>query len=272
MAGPPYFAHRRNVSGGFDPTRSGSISLVWPAGSIFGDSGLINADQADSFTIVPGLAESWESNADFTQWTFTIRNNAFWHDGTKLTAEDLKWWLDFAVFGVEGRAAWAAGKSTIGANGALQKVEVVSGNKLQFSFSSIQPHYLRTLIADRATMMVAHPRHLVQPEIEKGNATVAPPEFDYVALGPFKMKKYVRGSAVQVTRFDRWWGSDGLPRLGHRHGGRPELPGVGSAAASSLLGQDVAGGGQALPGYRSLADYLPRVGAHYHRLWLQPLR
>ncbi len=210
--GTAVFAHRRNVSGGFDPMRSGSISLMWPAGSIMGDSGLINADMADSFSIVPGLAESWESNADFTQWTFTIRDNAFWHDGTKLTVEDLKWWYDFAVFGVEGRAAWAAGRDTIGANSTLQKVEVVSGNKLQFSFSSIQPHYLRTLIADRATMMVSHPRHLVQAEIDKGNPTVAPPAFDYVALGPFKMKRYVRGSAVQVTRFDRWWGMDGQGR------------------------------------------------------------
>ncbi|PKB67608.1 MAG: hypothetical protein BZY82_02710 [SAR202 cluster bacterium Io17-Chloro-G3] len=206
------FAHRRNVSGGFDPTRSGSISLYWPAGSIMGDSGLVIADQSDSFAVVPGIAESWEASADFTKWTFTIRDNAVWHDGTKLTAEDVKWWVEFAVFGVEGRPKWSAGIAALGMGATLSTVEVVSGNKVQMTFKEPQPHYLRTLIADRSTFMMAHPRHLVQPEFDSGNVMVAPPAFDYVALGPFKMKRYVKGSVIQVSRFDQWWGVDSQGR------------------------------------------------------------
>jgi oligopeptide transport system substrate-binding protein len=37
---------------------------------------------------LPGVAESWESNEDFTQWTFNLRTNALWSDGAPITAED----------------------------------------------------------------------------------------------------------------------------------------------------------------------------------------
>lgn len=37
---------------------------------------------------VPGVAESWKHNDDFTEWTFHLRENAQWSDGHPLTAED----------------------------------------------------------------------------------------------------------------------------------------------------------------------------------------
>ena len=36
----------------------------------------------------PGVASSWEHNTTFTQWTFHLRPNAVWSDGTPLTSED----------------------------------------------------------------------------------------------------------------------------------------------------------------------------------------
>ena len=39
---------------------------------------------------VPGVAESWTSNADFTQFTFQLREDAVWNDddNTPVTADD----------------------------------------------------------------------------------------------------------------------------------------------------------------------------------------
>ena len=37
----------------------------------------------------PGLAESWESSDDLTEWTFHIRPGVAFHDGTPLTATDI---------------------------------------------------------------------------------------------------------------------------------------------------------------------------------------
>jgi peptide/nickel transport system substrate-binding protein len=44
---------------------------------------------ADDLTPQPELAESFEPNADATEWTFKIRQGVEFHDGSKLTADDI---------------------------------------------------------------------------------------------------------------------------------------------------------------------------------------
>ena len=44
---------------------------------------------ANDLTPQPELAESFEPNANATEWTFKIRNGVTFHDGKKLTADDV---------------------------------------------------------------------------------------------------------------------------------------------------------------------------------------
>lgn len=53
--------------------------------------GLVTYDMA--FTAQPRLAQSWETNADLTEYTFHLRPNVTWHDGTPFTAKDAEWSL-----------------------------------------------------------------------------------------------------------------------------------------------------------------------------------
>ncbi len=46
---------------------------------------------------VPGVAERWEANADFTQFTFYLREDAAWSDGTPVTADDFVFGLQRAL-------------------------------------------------------------------------------------------------------------------------------------------------------------------------------
>ncbi|MFN7287151.1 MAG: ABC transporter substrate-binding protein, partial [Verrucomicrobiota bacterium] len=39
----------------------------------------------------PGIAERWESNPDKSVWTFHLRQNARWSDGTPITPDDFIW-------------------------------------------------------------------------------------------------------------------------------------------------------------------------------------
>ena len=41
--------------------------------------------------IGPGVADTWESNADATVWTFHLNPNAKFSDGTPITADDVIW-------------------------------------------------------------------------------------------------------------------------------------------------------------------------------------
>ena len=43
----------------------------------------------DDLSVRPELAEEFSSNADATEWTFKLRKGVVWHDGSKLTAEDV---------------------------------------------------------------------------------------------------------------------------------------------------------------------------------------
>ena len=46
---------------------------------------------ADDLTPQAELAESFEPNANATEWTFKLRKDVEWHDGSKFTADDVVW-------------------------------------------------------------------------------------------------------------------------------------------------------------------------------------
>ncbi len=43
----------------------------------------------DAYMPQPGLAQRWESSPDGSSWTFTLRENVLFHDGTPLTSADV---------------------------------------------------------------------------------------------------------------------------------------------------------------------------------------
>lgn len=53
----------------------------------------------DGLAIGPGLAESWEANADASEWTFKLREGVKWSDGEPLTTKDIMFWWESIVGG-----------------------------------------------------------------------------------------------------------------------------------------------------------------------------
>lgn len=50
--------------------------------------GLVADDPKEDYGRPPGAALSWESNAEYTQWTFHLRPDGKWSDGAALTSHD----------------------------------------------------------------------------------------------------------------------------------------------------------------------------------------
>ena len=50
--------------------------------------GLVVEHPSKDGEALPGAAERWEPNEDFTEWTFHLRKGAIWSDGEPITAED----------------------------------------------------------------------------------------------------------------------------------------------------------------------------------------
>ena len=186
----------------WDPMRSTTITVTNMSGTMYGNGNLVKTCRENLSNICPGMAESWEANSDFTEWTFKIRENVVWHDGTPFTPEDVTWWIDLWVNGVEGRTP---GRRSLDF-GSVKSLDVLDGNRVRITLN--EPLIIYPTLLSNNTTTFAHARHLFQPEIDRGNPDVSPDEVGWVGTGPFTMLRYRRGSVVSVRRFDDYWEKD----------------------------------------------------------------
>ncbi|MEM0950011.1 MAG: ABC transporter substrate-binding protein [Pseudomonadota bacterium] len=140
--------------------------------------------QADG-SIAPALAESWEISNDGLVYTFTLQSGVTFHDGSALTAEDVKFSLDRA------RA-----EDTTNAQKALfagiADVAAIDDTTVQISLASPNGGFLRNLAWGDAV--------IVAPE-SVDQAATSP-----VGTGPFKFADWVQGDRVELERNDDYWG------------------------------------------------------------------
>jgi len=207
-------ANRSDPPSGFDTLRTSSIALHEVAGALFGPGNLVMRCRENMYLVCPYLASSWVTNPGFTEWTFSIRNDAYWHDGVAFTAKDAKFWFDLAYFGVKVGDKVRAPAYFKGEFGDVEEVEVLEHNRLRITFRHRSPYFLDVLADPR--FKIAHPRHLMQKRIEQGEVSITPLDVGLVGVGPFKLEKYERGSVLRVRRSDRYWettGEDNLPYL-----------------------------------------------------------
>jgi oligopeptide transport system substrate-binding protein len=76
-----------------DPQKADGSEEFWVQSDLF--EGLTRVDPHGK--IVPGVARNWEIAGDGLSWTFHLRPDLKWSDGTPLTAEDFVWSMRRAV-------------------------------------------------------------------------------------------------------------------------------------------------------------------------------
>jgi len=209
-------ANRGDPPAGFDPLRTSSIALHHVAGAIFGPGNLVMRCRENMYQVCPYLASNWTVDPDFTEWIFTIRKDVYWHDGAAFTAEDVKFWFDLVYFGVKVGDKVRAPAYFKNELGDILSVEVLPYNRVKITFRRRNPYFLDILANPR--FKIAHPRHLMQPRIEKGEVSISPLDVGLVGLGPFRLESYERGSVIRVRRFDRYWEKDGTTQLPYLDG------------------------------------------------------
>ncbi len=87
------------TGGGWCPTSERLAASGIEVGAAIYDTLIVPNDKNE---IVPYLAKSVDPNADYTQWTITLRDGIKFHDGTPLDADAVKANID----------AWRKGSST----------------------------------------------------------------------------------------------------------------------------------------------------------------
>jgi peptide/nickel transport system substrate-binding protein len=181
----------------------------------------------DRNKLEPELAESWQIAPDGNSVTFRLRKNAKFHDGTPVTAKDVKWSFDRAV-SVGGFATFQMGA------GSLEKTE---------QFVVVDDHTFRVnfIRRDKLTMNnIAVPVPCVfNSELVKKNATPQDPwglnwtRNNVAGGGAYKVEAFRPGQEIVYVRNDDWK-SGPLPKL--RRIVQREVPNAGNRRALLLKG------------------------------------
>ena len=179
-------ANRGDPPSGFDTMRTSSIALHHVAGALFGPGNLVMRCRENLYLACPYLATSWVANPDFTEWTFTLRDDVLWHDGTPFTPEDVVFWFDLAVNGYQVGDKVRAPAYFKGDLGDIRSVEALPGNRVRIILGGRNKFFLDVLANPR--LKFAHPKHLMEPRLQAGDMSVSPLDIGLVGLGPFRFE------------------------------------------------------------------------------------
>lgn len=140
----------------------------------------------------PGVAKSWTVAPDGLKYTFALRDDVTWHDGTKLTAADVKWNIDRIL-----NPQTASIRAVYFSN--VASVETPDDLTVVFTMKNRDASLLAYLATQGGTSLV-YPK-----DIDASGAVK-----DHIGTGPFKWTSYKTGQ-LDVTRNDSYW--NGAPKL-----------------------------------------------------------
>jgi len=148
---------------------------------------------ADDFSIIPGLAESWEPSNDGLTYTYTLRGGLLWSDGEPLTAEDVAWNINTSR-----DQRWQNHTS------ATQNLDAVVIDELTVEVTSSVPD------PKLPTMDIyIVPKHIWEPLATDGEAVVSYDGLDGVGSGPFTISEFRDSQSVTMVANPNYWGWQG---------------------------------------------------------------
>lgn len=140
---------------------------------------------------VPALAESWAISKDGLTYTFKIKHGVKFHNGAELTAEDVKWCIDYVMEPKNGSEGYSY----------LRQVKAVAmPDRYTVEFTLKEPNAaFLSYLSLRAFPVV--PKGSVLPGMDRVD-TFAP------GTGPFVFKEWRKLSHVAFTRNKDYWQKD----------------------------------------------------------------
>jgi len=143
-----------------------------------------------SSNLVPVLASSWERNDDGTRYTLQLVRNAFFHDGSPLTARDVVWSIQWQL---------DAGGTIADVLAGIEAIEPSGDNAVVVRLKAPDPDFLYRLTEYKIVML-------------KAGAQNTGIEFN--GTGPFIMEAMIPGDrAVMKANPAYWRGAPGISTL-----------------------------------------------------------
>jgi peptide/nickel transport system substrate-binding protein len=191
-------------------------NLYPPAGGFYPNGGILNQitdkltyQNPKTLEIEPWIAQSWEVNADATEYTFKLRPGVTFSDGTPLDAAAVA--RNFDVFGLGDKALKYPVSEVVN---NYDRSEVIDPLTVRFTFKKPSPGFLQGTSVIGSGLVSA--KTLALPFETLGDAT------KIVGSGPFVVESETLGKELNLkAREDYAWGPAKL-----QHQGRPYLDGI----------------------------------------------
>ncbi len=192
-----------------DPHTAVTITEIDVATALF--EGLV-AEHPQTLQPVPGVAERWEVSPDGLNYTFHLRANARWSDGSAVTADDfVQAWRRVLtpalaapnatlLYVVQGAEAYHKGATTEFGEVA---VKATSPQTLRVALEHAAPHFL-SLLAHPVTYPV--PLAAIRKhggEADRSNRWTRPGSL--VGNGPFVLKAWRPNQEIFVAKSPTYW-------------------------------------------------------------------
>lgn len=168
----------------------------------------------ENLQMQPALAQSWELSDDQLTWTFELRDDVTFHDGSEFTADDVLYSYNRIIDG-ELSNAWRLS--------AIEDITAPDEHTVEITVSQPSPNLLSNLGGFKGLAIVQ------QANVESGDITTKP-----IGTGPFALENYTSGDSITLTANEKHWS------------GAPQIPSVtfrfiseGSTAIAALKGGEI---------------------------------
>jgi peptide/nickel transport system substrate-binding protein len=168
-------------------------SASWAYQGLVFDSALLRLDP-DTLEYIPNMAESYEISEDGLTFTFHLRQDMQWSDGTPLTAHDFKWTYD-QVIKPENEFAYLAQLDFI------NSYEALDDYTLQITINEVYAPALGQM----SGLITPLPKHIWENLDWSDPETNPEINSPTVVSGPYKLKEWQRDQFAIFEANENYW-------------------------------------------------------------------
>ncbi|MFP4114644.1 MAG: peptide ABC transporter substrate-binding protein [Spirochaetota bacterium] len=161
----------------------------------------------------PGVAESWEMSEDGRTYTFNLREDAAWNDGTPITAQTVvDSWLRFLdpdtaadytyLMADEAMVAGASEYNSGEAGPEAVQIRAVDDHTFEVTLDRPRAFFVDMLVH---YAFAIHPLHVIE---EYGEAWTRPANI--VSNGPFKLDEWIPQDRIELVKDPAYWDAENV--------------------------------------------------------------